>query len=312
MTKKSIILSSALLICLALFSVGGFFAYKLFFCEEIKGKIMVVQRNAEVRRLPMIRITAVSSREAEQWRQRVSENCRRLVEEAANYRVEMAAERKLVEGENDATIMRISSLFAAASESRDSAREFWIVDPNQPTKKRRFFVVMAMPGFPSAKAIEEDALASRWDKCYEYLRNSVVPELNERLAMARQKKVAALAAHDAEVQGKLSELGRRYSDELSHDSLTEIPGSVSTTATVLSDENGDFSMTLPVGEYYLIARGSRRVLDVDERYYWAMRVKVPSDEAKRCLMGNTNMLSGPDPNLWSDLEAQLTFQKASK
>jgi len=177
MTKKSIILASALLVCLTLISVGGFFAYRSFFCEEIKGKIMVVQRNAEVRRLPMIRITAVSSREAEKWRQRVYENCRRLMEEAANYRVEKAAERKLVEAENDASIRRTSSLLAAASESRDAAREFWIVDPNQPTKKRRFFEVMAMPGFPSAKAIEEDALASRWDKCYESLRNSVVPDL---------------------------------------------------------------------------------------------------------------------------------------
>ncbi|MEY4379271.1 MAG: hypothetical protein RLZ85_1152, partial [Verrucomicrobiota bacterium] len=74
----------------------------------------------------------------------------------------------------------------------------------------------------------------------------------------------------------------------------------------------DFSIRLPVGDYYLVARSQRRVFDSNEYYYWVRPVSVPSDESKRCLMGNNNMLGAGDKNLWTDLDELIKSQSERK
>ena len=310
--KKKIIIGLVAFFTFVTLTVGLYFAYKAVFCEEIKGRIMVVQRDTQVRRLALIKIYAVSAKNAEAWRLKVVQNCRRIYEAAVNYRVTSAAERRSIIEQNDASIGRLESLLKSATESRDDAREFWIVDPNQPTKKSHFFKVIVMPGFPSAKEIEEDAMASKWERCYDTLRKSVIPELEDAIEKAKRFKEVELSRHDAEVEKRLSELSSEYRRSRTFEALTEIPESVRITATGISDDNGDYSLSLPVGDYYLIARGSRRVYDTDEHYYWARPVSVPSDDAKRCLMGNNNMLGSSERSMWSDLEDISKDQKESK
>jgi hypothetical protein len=290
----------------------GLFVLKIFSTEEVKGRVMVVQQNAEVKRLALVKIFAVSSRDAEAWKLSVINGYRRIVDARSEYAIKSSMERRAIERENDSSIARVEKLLSAAYECRDSAREFWIVDPNQPSKKRRFFEIMVMPGFPSVKQIEQEALASRWDKCYEALRNSVVPELEVAHARAINRKAVELKSHDADVAEKLDEFRAARSRFLSHDYLTEIPESVKKVYSGISDDNGDFSIRLPVGDYFLVARGQRRVFDSNEYYYWVRPVSVPSDESMRCLMGNNNMLGSADKNLWTDLEDLIESQSEKK
>lgn len=296
----------------ALFVAAILFVYKSVFSEEVRGRVMVVQRNAEVKRLALIKVYAITAGEAEVWRSAVINNCRKLADGRADFISTSASERKGIINENDSSIERLERLLFAAIECRDASREFWIVDPNQPSKKNRFFEKIVMPGFPSAKDIEHEALKSRWDRCYEVLRSSVVPELESSLAKAKARKVAELRRHDSEVHERLTRFRDEFSRMLSHESLTEIPSTVKKVYPGISDDNGEFSIRLPMGSYYLIARAERRVFDTDERYYWARPVSVPSDESLRCLMGNNNMLSGPDKNLWSDLEELIRAQVEEK
>ena len=311
MNKKLVIVLGAVL-ALTSFSLVAVFGYRTFFCEEIKGRIMVVQRNAEVRKLALVRVHAISSRNAELWRSKVSENCRSIVDAINRYRDEGFAERRRINFENDSSIARIEKLLGLAVESRETSRELWIVDPNQPLRKKRFFEAMVMNGFPSAKAIEEDALSARWDKCYDALRNSVVPELEASLVLAKQRKASELSQHDLEFKVKLKQLSSAYDRAVSFESLTEIPNPDFISASGISDDNGDFSLSLPIGDYYLIARGSRTVFDSEEHYYWARPVSVPSDESKRCLMGNNNMLGGGDANMWSGFSELVRAQREQK
>jgi hypothetical protein len=310
--KKNIVIGAAIFFFLAVMAALAVYGYKVVFCEEIRGRVMVVQRNAEVKRLALIKVYAISSSNAEKWKHSVVEKCRRIMDESIVFRKKSSDLRMRIVAENDSSIVRLNALLDAAVASRDAAREFWIVNPNQPAKKRRFFEAMVIEGFPSAKTIEEYALSSKWDKCYEALRKEVVPELEEKLAKAESRKVSELKQHDNEVSEKIKEFGVAYARELSFESLTEIPIDIRVTAEGISDDNGDFSLGLPVGDYYLIARGSRRVFDSDEHYYWARRVSVPSDDSKRCLMGNNNMMNGPESNMWTDLATLIKSQKELK
>jgi hypothetical protein len=289
----------------------GIFLYNSIFSEEVKGRIMVVQRDAEVKRLALVKVFAVTAKDADNWRSLVIDKYRSILDRQTEYLAISSQERRTTVSENDSSITRLDKLLSSAYECRDSAREFWIVDPNQPKKKRRFFEIMVMPDFPSAKQIEQEALSSRWEKCYEALRNSVVPELELAHARAVSRKESELKRHDAEVSEKLSEFRSERERCLSYESLTEIPDSVKKVYAGISDDNGDFSIRLPVGDYYLVARSQRRVFDSNEYYYWVRPVSVPSDESKRCLMGNNNMLGAGDRNLWTDLE-NLTKSQSEK
>lgn len=312
LSRNKIILIGGGLLTVALLLAAVVFIYKRVFSEEVRGRVMVVQRNAEVKRLALIKVHAVTASEADAWRASVVNRYRQLAEKMADYVSLSASERKGIVSENDSSIDRLDRLLSAAIECRDASREFWIVDPNQPSKKNRFFERIVMPGIPSANVIEQDALHSRWDRCYEALRNSVVPELEAALDKAKARKAAELKHHDAEVHERLAQFRDELSRMLSPDSLTEIPSTVRKIYSGISDDNGDFSIRLPIGDYYLIARAERRVFDTDERYYWVRPVSVPSDESMRCLMGNNNMLGGPDKNLWTDLGELIRTQMEEK
>ena len=307
----------------SLFIVGGivftalivllsYSVYKALFAEEIKGRIMVVQRNAEVKRLALIKVHAISKKDAEDWRSAVINRYRRLVDERASFIFNSKAEKINLTNQNDLTISRLEKLHSASVECRDASREFWIIDPNQPSKKNHFFELIVLPGFPSAEVIEQDALSSRWDKCYEALRVSVVPELKVALDTALTRKSFELKRHDVEVGERLAQFNSEFSIILDPESLTEIPSVVKKIYSGFSDDNGDFSIRLPIGGYYLIARAQRRVFNADEHYFWAHPISVPSDESIRCLMGNNNMLSGPDKNLWTDLDELIKVQMEDK
>lgn len=310
--KKKFILA-ALIVTIFLVIIGtGFYGYRLIFREEIKGRIMVVQRNTDVKRLALIHIYAISAGNAEVWRTKVVNNCRRIVDEVARNRKNAYFERKRIIAENDSSIDRLDRLISAAVESCETSREIWLVNPNQPSRKSRFFEALLIQGFPSAKDIEADALNARWDKCYESLRNSVIPELQERLNTAKKRKASELKQYDLELIEKVKELTSEYSMAVSFESLTDIPASIKVAANGISDDNGEFSINLPIGDYYLIARGTRRVIDSDEHYFWARPVSVPSDESKRCLMGNNNMLGSTDPNMWTEFFENLKGQRELK
>ena len=278
----------------------------MFFAKEsIQGKVMVVQRNAEVRKLALVRIYAVSESDAQVWHEDVVRRCRGILDASASRRSDGAVERKRIISEYDSMIRRYEELLDAAIEMRDFAREFWIVDPNQPTKKKRFFERIALAGMPSSREVEEDAMSSKWDRCYEALRRSVVPELEARLQRARERKDSELTAHDTAVARDLSEFRKALEKAMSFESLTEIPDGVRIASSVLSDDKGEYALKVPKGRYYLFARGSRTVFDKEEKYYWVKKVAAPSDESSRCLLGNNNMLDGEENHLWSDLESLL-------
>lgn len=273
--------------------------------EKISGKVMVVQRNAEVRKLALVRIRAVSAAEARLWHDRVIRECRGILDASASRKASGDRERKAIASANDSMIRRCEQLLDAAVEMRDMSREFWIVDPNQPTKKKRFFEMIATKGIPSSREVEDDALSSKWDRCYESLRHSVVPELESRLRRANERKEAELKAHDASLAHDLEEFRKAFVRATSYESLTEIPDGVEVASSVLSDDNGEYSLKVPKGEYYLFAKGRRAILDKEEKYYWVKKVTVPSDESSRCLLGNNNMVDGEEAHLWSDLELLL-------
>jgi len=296
--KKLTIIAVAGVTLLALSAV---FLARWLSAETVSGKVMVVQRNAEVRKLALVRIYAVSEAEAKTWHDSVIRECRSILDASANRRASGVEERKRILDENDSMIRRCESLLDLAVEMRELSREFWIVDPNQPTKKKRFFEMIATKGVPSSREVEDDAMSSRWDRCYESLRHSVVPELQSRLQRANERKEAELKAHDTSVARDLSEFRKSLTRAMSFESLTEIPSGVKVASSVLTDDKGEYSLRVPKGGYYLFARGSRTVFDKEERYYWVKKINVPSDESERCLLGNNNMLDGDESHLWSDL-----------
>lgn len=63
MTSKNKLLIFVGGLFLAVFVVGaGIFLYKSIFSEEVKGRIMVVQRDAEVKRLALVKVFAVTAK----------------------------------------------------------------------------------------------------------------------------------------------------------------------------------------------------------------------------------------------------------
>lgn len=85
------------------FLVGGGFLlaavftasiFIIFAKESIGGKVMVVQRNAEVRKLALVRIYAVSESDAQVWHDDVIRRCRGILDASASRRSGGAVERR--------------------------------------------------------------------------------------------------------------------------------------------------------------------------------------------------------------------------
>mgnify|MGYP000096940592 CR=1 FL=1 len=95
--------------------------------ETVSGKVMVVQRNAEVRKLALVRIYAVSEAEARAWHDSVTRECRSILDASANRRASGVEERKRIMDENDSMIRRCESLLNIAVEMRELSRELLAV-----------------------------------------------------------------------------------------------------------------------------------------------------------------------------------------
>lgn len=63
--KNKLLIAFVGLALVAVLIAAGVFVYKSVFSEEVRGRVMVVQQNAEVKRLALVKIFAVSSRDAE-------------------------------------------------------------------------------------------------------------------------------------------------------------------------------------------------------------------------------------------------------
>ena len=58
-------------------------------------------------------------------------------------------------------------------------------------------------------------------------------------------------------------------------------------ASAITDSDGKYKMTVPAGEYVIVARDSRKVFDKTEYYYWFVKVKAESDT--KLSLSNNNM-----------------------
>ena len=66
-------------------------------------------------------------------------------------------------------------------------------------------------------------------------------------------------------------------------------------ATAKSNSDGRFEVESPEGEYAIAAAAKRTVFNLEEKYYWFIKVTVTPKQTNSILLSNDNMTTGSSP-----------------
>ena len=287
---------------LVLIGLVGFFVFIKFSDDRISGKILIVQKNAISINLALVNVYAVSKHDADRWKTRVIKDCYNVCEEIIQRRQLKIVEIDKVRKENDLLVKHFELNKLLLDEAKILSKKLWLSDANDNENGAKFLKLVSTTDLESKDALTSIAYARRWKNAYDFINKEISRidvQLSENNLLFKKKLeiIDNLCVKDV-IRLRL-ELLKKTSAEY----LSVFPSDLEIISSDLTDESGCFNLRVPKGEYYVFANSSRTVLSDDnpEKYYWAYYVKVPSQQAKKCLLGNMNLVEHTIDSLWRDL-----------
>lgn len=298
MNKKIIFIGLALI----LVTLSGIFIFIKISDDRISGKILIVQKNAISINLALVNVYAVSKVDADRWKDRVLQECYNVCERIIQRRQQRVSDIDKVRKENDALVKHLEVNKLLLDEAKILSKKLWLSDANDNVNGTKFIKLVSSKELESANTLTSMAYAHTWKEAYDFINKELTRidvQLSENNVIFSKKleDIDSLCLKDVIL------LRLELIKKTSPSYLSVFPSDLEIISSDLTDESGCFNLRVPKGEYYVFANSSRTVLSDEnpEKYYWAYYVKVPSQQAKKCLLGNMNLVEHTLDSLWRDL-----------
>jgi hypothetical protein len=293
-----------LFIALSIILVGliGLFIFNKFSDDRISGKILIVQKNAISINLALVNVYAVSKQDADRWKTRVLKECYNVCEEIIQRRHQRLAEIDKTRKENDLLVKHYELNKLLLNEAKVLSKKLWLSDANNNENGDKFLKLASSKDLESYEKLTLMAHAHRWKDAYDFI-NTELSRMDTQLSENDTLFKNKLEIVDSECLKDVVRLRLELIKKTSPAYLSVFPSDLEIVSSDLTDESGCFNLHVPKGEYYVFANSSRTVLSDEnpEKYYWAYYVRVPSQQAKKCLLGNMNLVEHTVDSLWRDL-----------
>jgi len=284
--------------------------------QQVSGKILIVQNNAEVRKLALVKIEVLTKAEALKWHASAQPAAEAALKK---YKAELEGlSREAFQAVEDS--MTLSSRYSQkSSDMHQLAFQLIYLESSMRLARRGGQI----------RGIDEtrDQIASLIPSVKDYLPGDFEKEYkmnaNQRvysLALAAKgggfralKKEASAASEPPERRmveaiEALDMSSRKFDREIK-EIMFAPPTSNKRLAAATSDGDGLFSFKLPPGEYYALATSSRQVGGRTETFNWVVGFTVTSERENAIILGNQNIESAdPAACLWP----QSTSEKVRK
>ena len=288
------------------------FGYRFLAKKQINGKVLIVQRNADVKKLALIELYAISDSDVAKWKLSISEKLRLSVEEIHRFQKEAETEEAEIREIGEKRVQNSAECIKRTKEAAAAARKIWLIDRKSETLRRQFRELITKEPIPGNSDLMKYAKDENWQDAYTLLTSSSIPESERinRLAVSEYGK--QLPDHTESKRKKLIGMREALDDLIPLPTVKALPNDVEILAKDVTDETGSFTLNVLPGDYFIFAEGDRSVFSKTEHYFWAHPIKVPSQESEKCLIGNLN-LNGESTlkdDLWYELRRTIAEQKS--
>lgn len=298
MNKKILFIGLSLI----LVGIVGLFIFIKFSDDRISGKILIVQKNAISINLALVNVYAVSKQDADRWKTRVIKDCYNVCEEIIQRRQQKISEIDKVRKENDLLVKHLELNKLLLDEAKILSKKLWLSDANDNETAGKFLKLVGTKDLESSETLTSIGYAHRWKDAYDFI-NKEISRIDNQLSENNLLFKKKLEVVDSQCLKDVITLRLELIKKTSPAYLSVFPSDLEIVTSDLTDESGCFNLRVPRGEYYVFASSSRTVLSDKnpEKYYWAYYVRVPSQQAKKCLLGNMNLVEHTLDSLWRDL-----------
>ena len=307
--KKTFIYSLSALAGISLCLAG----YRLFGPMKITGKVFIVKGNSEVVRLPLVNLYIVDADQAKLSRV----NLEKSAESLKNEYSELDKEIKAIDGQKERAIFSryIESLKKSSNRIREieqkrSVAQLTTKQLEKDNKELLEIIAKIETDISSLSTVSqfEDSRIKSVIKKYadECDLKSLVNFLNHDVILGYERGLNSLKEQlkSPLIQKQIS-LYKDYKALFSPDNLGKLPDKIA--ASTISDDNGEFAISVPRGEYYVFASSSRKVVSETEFYYWASPVKAEVGNPDPLILSNQNLIEEIGSNygnLWQFLNTR--------
>ena len=308
--------------------------------QVVSGKILIVQKNAEVRKLALVKVQIIQKEDAEKWFAAMRPIVEKGLASSSEHNSQLF-ERSLAAGREAGSL---STTYRSAARSLGQL-SFDLVNLESTMRLRRrgerVLDASSLGRLDDQIQRLESSIPRDIPSVARYLKSDFKKEFDSVVAkdgtinsatglsfsyyglglhvkgsgfrnLAKEAKAAA-DEPEAALVGLIDDIRKSASteDATQKAQMYEPSESVKRAAIATSDGDGLFKVKLRPGEYYAIASSTRRVSDSTEEYYWAVKFTVVSDGDNVVMLGNQNLESNdPAAALWpSELSLQANKNK---
>jgi hypothetical protein len=286
--------------------------YRLISKEQINGKVLIVQKDADVKRLALIELYAVSASDVLTWKAAINESLRISVGEIHRLQKEALLAEAEIREIGEKRIANAAQCIDRTKEATEAARRIWLIDRKSEPLRKQFRELISKEPIPGSQELVKMSNDENWQDAYALLTTSSIPEAERINRLAESDYSKELTAHIDATRKKLVGMRDALDDLIPPSTVKALPADIEIYAKDVTDDTGSFILNVPPGDYYIFAEGNRAVSSKTEYYFWAHPIRVPSQESQKCLIGNLN-LNGESTikdDLWYELRMAIAEQKS--
>jgi hypothetical protein len=280
---------------------GGFVFWQKNAPQTVQGKILIVQKNAEVRKLALVKVDILDNQQKQRWAALSKASLNANLDDTSRALNQLKAKAKGVLQDipelTDRYVSLSDSLYKIGANaillnigSRNRTSELgpreseWMREMTENIRKAKFLL---------PQDIDEMVSSRNFFRIYLAARSEGYGNLGKLASNDGPGKSLALA----ELAEDAKKLGEAFT-ETARIIMYSAPQDIVRAGTETSDGDGQFEVKLAPGEYTFIASSSRQVANAEEKYYWAVDFSVVASGDNRIMLGNQNLESGDPRSHW--------------
>jgi len=288
-----------------------YFGYRLLSYKQINGKVLIVQKNADVKKLALIQIGAVDAEDVDRWKKIVHERLRTAVEKIHLYQKAAAMEEAEIVNLGGKRVTNALDCINRTEEAIEASRKIWLAERNSSSLRLKISDLLTRGNIPRSQEVLEFTKKNNWQDAYQLLSEASLPEAKHIHEIAVKDFKDTLDNHQKDYRNKLITMRDALELLVPPPTVKALPNDIKIRAHDVTDDTGSFTLQVAPGDYYIFAEGDRMVFSTTEHYFWAHPITVPSQESEKCLMGNLNLdgESTRKDDLWYELRRTIVEQK---